>query len=113
MCLAMAMYPVAKRARVTAMTMNAAGMPVSPVVAYALGMTPAATVSGATPARMKASTAGMPSRSRASALDIALGGAGAACVDTMRLLVEWWCGVSGAVRQHGAVDGGLGLADST
>src|SRR5579863_3751237 len=89
MCLAMAMYPVANKARVTAMTMNAAGMPVSPVVAYALGMTPAATVSGATPARMKASTAGMPSRSRASALDIALGGAGAACVDMMRLLVEW------------------------
>jgi hypothetical protein len=81
MCLLIAMYPVANKASVTAMTMNAAGMPVSPVVAYALGMTPAATVSGATPARMKASTAGMPSRSRASALVIALGGAGAAFVD--------------------------------
>ena len=51
------------------------------VTVYALGMTPAATVSGATPARMKASTAGIPSRSRASARDIALGGAGAALVD--------------------------------
>src|SRR5260221_13201880 len=95
MCVAMAMYPVANKARVTAMTMNAAGMPVSPVVAYALGITPAATVSGATPARMKASTAGMPSRSRASALDIALGGAGGACGGTIRLLV--W-GVGGGFR---------------
>src|ERR1044071_6099343 len=93
MCLLMAMYPVANRARVTAMTRNAAGMAVSPVVAYALGMTPAATVSGATPARMKASTAGMPSRSRASARDIVLGGAGAACVGMIRLLVV---GVRGA-----------------
>jgi proteasome accessory factor A len=37
------------------------------VVAYAVGITPAATVSGATPARTKNSTAGMPSWSRASA----------------------------------------------
>ena len=44
-------------------------MPVSPVVAYAVGITPAATVSGATPASTKNSTAGTPSRSRASARD--------------------------------------------
>ena len=45
-------------------------MLVRPVVAYAVGMTPAATVSGATPARTKNSTAGTPSRSRASARDM-------------------------------------------
>ena len=69
MCLLIAMYPVANSARITAMTRKAAGMPVSPVAAYALGISPAATVSGATPARMKASTAGTPSRSLASACD--------------------------------------------
>src|SRR5712691_9543196 len=108
------MYPVANNARITATTRNAAGMPVSPVVAYALGMTPAATVSGATPARMNASTAGMPSRSRASALDIALAGTRTACADTMRLLdrrKKWMVRVSGAVRQDGAVHRGLGLGD--
>ena len=47
-------------------------MPVSPVIAYAVGITPAATVIGATPARTKASTAGTPSRSRASARDTVL-----------------------------------------
>jgi hypothetical protein len=57
----------------TATSRKAAGMPVSPVVAYAVGMTPAATVSGATPARTKNSTAGTPSRSRASARDIVPG----------------------------------------
>ena len=61
------------------MTRNAAGMPVSPVVAYAVGMTPAATVSGATPARTKNSTAGTPSRSRASARDTLLGLLPAVC----------------------------------
>src|SRR5258708_2914419 len=68
-----ATYPVANRARMSAMTRNAAGMPVSPVVAYAVGIAPAATVSGATPARTKNSTAGTPSRSRASARDTAPG----------------------------------------
>ena len=69
MCRVIATYPTANKARITATAMNAAGMPVSPVVAYAVGMTPAATVSGATPARTKNSTAGTPSRSRASARD--------------------------------------------
>jgi hypothetical protein len=69
MCRVIATYPLAQTARITATTRNAAGMPVSPVAAYAVGMTPAATVSGATPARTKNSTAGTPSRSRASALD--------------------------------------------
>ena len=59
--------PGENSAKITATTTNAAGMPVRPVVAYAVGMTPAATVSGATPARTNDSTAGMPSRSRASA----------------------------------------------
>ena len=44
-------------------------MPVKPVVAYAVGITPAATVSGATPASTNDSTAGTPRRSRASADD--------------------------------------------
>ena len=69
MCRVMATYPVAHTARITATSRNAAGMPVSPVVAYAVGITPAATVSGATPASTKNSTAGTPSRSRASARD--------------------------------------------
>ncbi len=73
MCRVIATYPVANTARITAMTMNAAGMPVSPVVAYADGITPAATVSGATPARTKNSTAGTPSRSRASAREMLVG----------------------------------------
>ena len=50
-----------------------AGIPVSPVVAYAVGMTPAATVRGATPARTKNNTAGTPSRSAASACDTLAG----------------------------------------
>src|ERR1022692_995598 len=60
MCRVMATYPLAQMARITATTRNAAGIPVSPVVAYAVGITPAATVSGATPARTKNSTAGPP-----------------------------------------------------
>jgi hypothetical protein len=80
MCRVIATYPVANSARITAMTRNAAGIPVSPVVAYAVGITPAATVSGATPARTKNSTEGTPSRSRASARDTALGLAGAVCI---------------------------------
>ncbi len=48
MCRFIAMYPVANKARVTAITRNAAGIPASPVAAYALGISPAATVSGAT-----------------------------------------------------------------
>ena len=67
------MYPVANTARTTATTPNAAGIPVSPVVANAVGITPAATVSGAMPARTKNSTAGIPSRSRARARDTAPG----------------------------------------
>ena len=69
MCRAMVTYPAAKMARITAITTNAAGIPVNPVVAYAVGITPAATVSGATPARTKNSTAGTPSRSLARAWD--------------------------------------------
>ena len=68
-CRAIATYPAANTARTTPTTRNAAGIPVSPVAAYAVGITPAATVSGATPARMKYSTDGTPSRSRASAWD--------------------------------------------
>ncbi len=74
---AIATYPSANRAKMTAMTRNAAGMPVSPVVAYAVGITPAATVSGATPASTKNSTAGTPSRSLASARETAPGLPGA------------------------------------
>src|SRR6266566_6060182 len=90
-------------------------MPVSPVVAYAVGMTPAATVSGATPARTKNSTAGTPSRSRASARDTLPGLLAAAWVlDIMALLFNkgrMGLGVSYAVREQGAVHGGLGLGD--
>src|SRR6266568_3459049 len=74
-CPAIATYPVAKIPKITTTTRNAAGIAVKPVVAYAVGITPAATVSGATPARTKASTAGTPSRSRARARDMALGAA--------------------------------------
>src|SRR5205809_50910 len=108
MCRVIATYPAANNARMSAMTRNAAGMPVSPVVAYADGMTPAATVSGATPASTKNSTAGTPSRSRASARDIALG-----LVGTCILGISTPPGGrgSGAVGQQGAVHGGLGLGD--
>src|ERR1039458_5436583 len=114
MCRVIATYPVANSARITAMTRNAAGIPVSPVVAYAGGITPAATVSGATPARTKNSTAGTPSRSRASARDTALGLAGAGCIPDITVsgfLLAVVSGRSGAVGEQGAVDGGLGLAD--
>jgi hypothetical protein len=83
MCLVMATYPMAHIARITATSTNAAGMPVSPVVAYAVGITPAATVSGATPASTKNSTADTPSRSRASARDTALGLTAAGCIPDM------------------------------
>src|ERR1039458_3141096 len=115
MCRVMATYPLAQMARITAMTSNAAGMPVSPVVAYAVGMTPAATVSGATLARTKDSTAGTPSRSRASARDTLLGLRPAVCVlDIMRLLGSRGSGVGSAlhaVGEQGTVYGGLGLGD--
>ena len=62
-------------------------MPVRPVTAYAVGITPAATVIGAMDARMNASTANMPSLSRASARDTVLARAGAACVDMRSLLI--------------------------
>src|SRR6266705_2043077 len=81
-------------------------------------MTPAATVSGATPARMKNSTAGTPSRSRASARDTLPGLLlGAAWVRDICLLLvlggsDWMGGRdSHAVGQHGAVHRGLGLGD--
>src|SRR5216684_5428243 len=80
MCRVIATYRVAHTARITATSTNAAGIPVSPVVAYAAGITPAATVSGATPARTKNSTAGTPSRSQASARDTVLGLLPAVCV---------------------------------
>ena len=80
MCLVIATYPLAHTARITAIAANAAGIPVSPVVAYAVGITPAATVSGATPASTKNSTAGTPSRSRASARDTLPGLVPATCV---------------------------------
>ena len=63
------MYPAANTARITATTMNAAGIPVSPVTAYAEVISPAATVSGATAARMNERTAGLPIRLRASDRD--------------------------------------------
>ena len=70
MCRVIATYPAENTARMTATARNAAGIPVRPVVWKAVGMTPAATVSGATLARTKDSTAGTPSRSRASARDM-------------------------------------------
>src|SRR5258708_38402631 len=66
---AIATDPTAKMARITATARNAAGMPVSPVVWYAVGITPAATVSGARPASTKNSAALTPSRSLAKARD--------------------------------------------
>ena len=96
------------------MTRNAAGMPVNPVVAYAVGMTPAATVSGATPARTKNSTAGTPSRSRARARDTLPGLVPVVCVRDIECSPGCWVGMgegSDAVGEHGAVHGGLGLGD--
>src|ERR1035441_9043274 len=77
-------------------------------------MTQAATVSGATPASTKNSTAGTPSRSRASSCNTAPGLVRSFCVlDIYKppgfLVVI--SGRSGAVAQHGAVDGRLGLGD--
>ena len=81
----MATYPLANTARMTAITKKAAGMPVNPVVAYAVGMTPAATVSGATPARTKNRTAGTPSRSRARARDTLPGLGAVSCLGIRHL----------------------------
>src|SRR5260370_36225869 len=53
-------------------------------------MTPAATVSGATPARTKNSTAGTPSRSRASARDTLLGLLPAVCVLDIDVAPGYW-----------------------
>src|ERR1700728_4131374 len=93
-----------------AITRNAAGMLVSPVVANAVGITPAATVSGATPPSTKNSTAGMPSRSLASARETAPGLPGAVWVwDISGYLLRGW-GLY-AVGEHGSVDRCLGLGD--
>jgi hypothetical protein len=89
-------------------------MPVSPVVAYAVGITPAATVSGATPASTKNSTAGTPSRSRASALDTLPGLVTAVCVLDIKKPPGSWDLMEEqlrAVGKDGAADGGLGLGD--
>ena len=91
----MATYPGQNKARTTATTRNATGMPVRPVTAYAVGITPAATVIGAIDARMNASTANMPSLSRASARDTVLARAGAACMDMKNLQVA---GIGWGVR---------------
>src|SRR5579871_5482002 len=109
-----ATYPLDQMAKITASTTKAAGIPVSPVGAEAVGITPAATVSGATPARTKNSTAGTPSRSRASACD----------TEPCRLVRAWAGNVivppsssrgchqgSGAVGEHGRARGGLRHAD--
>lgn len=87
---AIATYPGQNNARTTATTPNAAGMPVKPVTAYAVGITPAHTVIGAMDARMNASTASMPSLSLASARDTVLARAGTARVDMMSLLIADW-----------------------
>src|SRR5712691_3166384 len=104
---------MANRPRITAMATNAAGMPVRPVVWYAVGMTPAATVSGATPASTKNSTDGMPSRSFASSWDMRERDlARALVVCALNTVSVSFIGLrSDAVRQHRAVDGRLGLRD--
>src|SRR5690349_9502560 len=85
-------------------------MPVRPVRAYAVGITPAATVIGAIDAKMNASTASMPSLSRASARDTVPARAGAACMD-MKKPPGCSSDFSGAVGQDGGGDGDLGLGD--
>src|SRR5581483_9339967 len=104
-----ATYAAENSARITATTAKAAGMPVSPVVAYAAGMTPAATVSGATPASTKNSTAGTPSRSRASARET-LPEVGSALVN-MITLPDGVGDCSFPVTKQGTVRGGLGVRD--
>src|SRR5215469_14447425 len=99
----------------TATTRNAAGIPVKPVVWYAVGMTPAATVSGATPASTKNRTAGMPSRSLASMRDTALGRGWSDRVVDIGVVFSFW-GVSAgvglnAVGEQRAVDGRLSAGD--
>jgi hypothetical protein len=66
------------RASTTAIAMNANGIPVRPVTAYAVVITPAQTVIGAMEARMNARTDGTPIRSRASARVTVLSRAGTA-----------------------------------
>jgi hypothetical protein len=83
----------------TAITTNAAGIAVNPVVAYAVGITPAATVNGATPARTKNNTAGTPSRSAARAFETALG-LPAVRVRDISEAPSQEDGRSGAVGQH-------------
>src|ERR1700733_4993016 len=116
---AIATYPVLKIARMTAMTMNAAGIPVSPVAAYAVGMTPAATVSGATDAMMKLRTVITPSRSRASVRDTRRGRAApdASSSDLNIAISSEWLergprpSALPAVGQQGGVHRGPGLGD--
>src|SRR6266436_571169 len=95
----------------TATARKATGMPVRPVTAYAVGITPAATVIGAMEARMKASTDGTPSRSLASACGIAPGPP--AGVRILGIIAAPRVGGrgSGPAGEHGAVDGGPGLED--
>src|SRR6201986_3240427 len=93
-----------------ATTTNAAGMPVSPVVWKAVGITPAATGRGPTPASTKNSTAGTPSRSRARARDTGLPG------DCFLGMGDLLVAVRGRVElnamgEQGAGPGGLGLGD--
>src|SRR5580704_19033288 len=96
----MVTYPAEKTAKITATTRNAAGMPVKPVVAYAVGITPAATVSGATPASTNDSTAGTPRRSRASADDT-----------LFRLAACWVRDIVSTPLSGGVVGPGAGVRD--
>src|SRR5258708_816913 len=64
----------------TATTSNAAGIAVTPVTAYAVVITPAATVNGAIPDITKPTTARTPKLSRAKAASTRLGGDGAVLV---------------------------------
>src|SRR5712691_8185382 len=107
----MAMYPTQNKARMTATARKATGMPVRPVTAYAVGITPAATVIGAMEVRMKASTDGTPSRSLASACGIAPGLAACGRVLGMIQGSSGVVGGSGPAGEHGAVDGSPGLED--
>ncbi len=112
MRLLIATYPAQNKARMTATARNATGMPVRPVTAYAVGITPAHTVIGAMLAQMNASTDGMPSRSRASARDTVPARAAGVVLDIGKsLLLGVGVGGSRAAGKDGAVSGGLRLGD--
>src|SRR5256885_9818613 len=104
----MATYPTENSASTTPMTMNASGMPISPVTAKPWVTTPATTVSGVAALITKKMTDGTPSRSSARAIDMLLGAGLVCAMGTPGLDCR---GKLHPVMHHGFADRRLGLGD--